>query len=150
MSKTTERTVFEEKLLERNKSRVNVNSEESRCQCCGKSESEIRAAFEKLYCQGKIDKIPEYLFNIGLRPFAPYDHESEMAFVDAKGVYKDHGFDDPLEYMCSKYGEKEGNRMYAHSCAYHQLGEVLDCLFCWGLDDEEFFEIRRERRFSRL
>jgi hypothetical protein len=145
MSKNTEIIKFEEKLLERNKSRVNVNSEESRCRCCGKSESEIRAAVEKLYCKGKTDEIPEYIFCKVYRRHGPYDHESEIACANAEEVYKDQGFDDPLDYMCSKYGKKKGTSMHFSSNAYHQVGSTWECLFCCGLDDDEFFEIRRER-----
>jgi hypothetical protein len=144
MSKNPERTKFEENLLERNNSRVKVNSEEGRCQCCGKSESEIRGAIEELYCQGETDEIPKDLFVRHARPCGPYWEEAEIACANADEVYKDQGFDDPEEYMVFKYGKEKGTSLFVSFCANHQIGSSVDCLFCCGLDTNEYYEIRWE------
>jgi hypothetical protein len=145
MNKNPGRTNFEENLLKRNNSRVKENSEESRCHCCGKSVSEIRAANEKLYCQGETDDIPEYPFVIHARPAGPYCEEAEIAGANAHEVYEDQGFDDPEEYMIFKYGKEKGKSLYLSFCAYNLVGSVAECRSCCGLDTNEYFEKIRKR-----
>lgn len=79
------------------------------------------------------------------RPCGPYFEEAEIAGANAYKVYKDQGFDDPEEYMVFKYGKEKGTSLFVRFCAYNQTGSTWDCLFCCGLDTNEYYEIRWQR-----
>ena len=74
------------------------------------------------------------------RPVTAYDEESEKLVEEAEGRYKEEGFADIFEYLQSKYGEEEAEKILCTVEASHTVGSSWECRDCLVLDDDEYFE----------
>lgn len=123
--------------------RINSPPSDGKCDVCKRHISELKpfgGVGDPL-----VGKFNGVLLLKGFRRFAPYNEKAENAVAEAINRYADDGYKDPLEWMKSKFGKKEGEKLYYWSEAYHQNFASWECRECCSLDTNEYFEIISRR-----
>ena len=118
---------------------VNPPPVNGRCEVCGRSLDELKP-FGKAGDPLVGDFDGELLLKT-FRAEGPYDEKAVQAFDEAVKRCGDKG---PVEWMIRKYGREEGSRLSFLAMAYGQIGSSWECRDCIILDNDGYFEKRRE------
>jgi hypothetical protein len=134
---------------------ININppSEDGRCDCCGRHISDLNpfgGPGDPLIGDFTGKLLVKGYRSIGSGSFDEEeenddndDTEAEKVFEEAQRCYEASGFDNPLDWIIDKYGEKEATKFefdMACHCSSGYFTDSWECRDCILLDDDEYFE----------
>jgi hypothetical protein len=113
---------------------INMNPppQDGRCECCGRHLSELKP-FGKAG-DPLVGDFDGALLVKRWRPDGPYDED-----------HGGDGFEDPLNWLISEYGEKKGTKFYWKAQFHDSIGKSWECRDCIVLDEAEYFAIMSQR-----
>ena len=119
---------------------INPPPSDGRCHVCGKHIKELKPF------GGPGDPLlgnfsGELLVKIW-RPMGPYDEEAEKAWEEAEK--ETQGSNNPLPWLIAKYGKEKAEDISFSVQAYGSTGSSWECRDCIVLNNDEYFERRRQ------